>query len=87
MIKSATKYQEPQMNADERRFVVPALCQSVLLIDSNQKNLHFFAPFAYFAVKNSANFAVKINTNPRKPPRNFPPNTFKKNLKIRVLQP
>ena len=55
MINLVKKYKEPQMNADERRFVVPAICYSLVLIDINQKNNHFFAPFAYFAVKNSAN--------------------------------
>jgi len=38
---------------DERRFIVPAICSSLLLFDRNQQNNHFFAPFAYFAVKSA----------------------------------
>ena len=54
MIDSVMKNQEPPMNADERRFVVPALSSSLVLIDAIQKNNHFFAPFACFAVKTIA---------------------------------
>ena len=43
MIDLIMKNQEPQMNADERRFVVPALSSSQVIIDKNQKNNRFFA--------------------------------------------
>ncbi len=43
MIDSVMKNQKPQMNADERRFVVPSLSLSLVLINTNQKNNHFFA--------------------------------------------
>ena len=79
MINSVMKYREPQMNADERRFVVPALSSSLLLIDTNQKNNRFFVPFAYFAVKNSA--------NRNKPSRKLPPNIFDDILKVGVNLP
>ena len=52
----------------ERRFIVSALSSSLILIDPNQKNNHFFAPFAYFAVKNSANHS--------KTELEHPPNIF-----------
>lgn len=55
MIDSFMKYQEPQTNADKRRFIVPVSSSSLVLIDANQQNNDFFAPFAYFAVKTSAN--------------------------------
>ncbi len=52
MINSVMKYHEPQMNADKRRFIVPAISSYLVLIDANRQNNHFFAPFAYFEVKN-----------------------------------
>jgi hypothetical protein len=75
MINSAIKYYKPQMNADERRFFVPSISSSPILIDPNQKNNPFFAPFAYFAVKNSANHS--------KPALDLPPNIFDEILKAR----
>ncbi|MDP3104232.1 MAG: hypothetical protein Q8M95_06455 [Candidatus Methanoperedens sp.] len=75
MIDSVMKYHEPQMNADERRIVVPALGSTLILIDANQKNNYFFAPFAYFAVKKSA--------NRNKPLLELPPNIFDDILKVR----
>lgn len=74
MINSFLKYHKPQMNADKRRFVIPAIYSSLVLIDPNQQNNHFFAPFAYFAVKNSA--------NPSKPALELPPNIFDDILKV-----
>jgi hypothetical protein len=38
MIYSVMKNKEPQMNADERRFVVPALSSVLVLTDAIQKN-------------------------------------------------
>ena len=49
MVDSVMKYHEPQMNTDKRRFVVPAISSSLVLINANQQNNHFFA---YLAVKN-----------------------------------
>jgi hypothetical protein len=66
---------KPQINADERRFVVPAICSSLLSIDANQQNNHFFAPFAFFAVKNSANQS--------KTTLELPPNIFDAILKVK----
>ena len=66
MTNSVIKYHEPQMNADKRRFIVSALSSSLVLIDPNQQNNHFFATFAYFAVKKSANCsktALKLPSN------------------------
>ena len=76
MIDSVIKYHKPQMNADERRFFVPSISSSPVLIDPNQKNNPFFAPFAYFAVKNSANHS--------KPAPQSPPNIFDEILKARI---
>jgi len=75
MIDSVMKYHEPQMNADERRFVDPALSSSLVLIDPNQQNNHFFAPFAFFAVKTSANHS--------KPALELPLNIFDDILKVK----
>ena len=50
MINSVMKYKEPQINADERRFVDPALCSSVVLINENRKINNVFASFALSAV-------------------------------------
>gem|GEM_PF-4226124 len=79
MIDSVTKYHEPQMNADKRRFIVPAIISSLLSIDANQQNNDFFAPFASFAVKNSPNRS--------KPARKLPPNILDNILKTRVIPP
>jgi hypothetical protein len=43
MIDSVMKYHEPQINADERRFVVPVRCSSVVLLNSNRKDNYVFA--------------------------------------------
>jgi len=57
MIDSVIKYHKPQITADKRRFVVPVLSSFLILIDANQQNNHFFAPFAYWYEK-------KLATNP-----------------------
>ncbi|MFZ3382866.1 MAG: hypothetical protein WA144_02960 [Candidatus Methanoperedens sp.] len=79
MINSVMKYHKPQMNADKRRFVVPAISSSLVLINANRQNNRFFAPFAYFAVKNSA--------NRNKQAIELPQNIFDDILKVGVKLP
>ncbi len=62
MIDSVMEYQEPQMNADERRFVVPALSSSLVLINTNQKNNHFFE---YWYENKLTTNSYELNTNYR----------------------
>lgn len=45
MIDSVMKYHEPQINVDERRFIVPAIYSSLVSIETNQKKNHFFVRF------------------------------------------
>jgi hypothetical protein len=51
---------EPQINADERRFVVPALSSYLVLIDTNQENNRFFA--YWYETKLTPN-SYELNTN------------------------
>ena len=60
MIDSFMKNQEPQMNADKRRFIVPSLSLSLVLINTNQENNHFFA----YENKLTTN-SYELNTNHR----------------------
>ncbi len=72
MIDSIMKYHEPKMMAPR---VTPALSSSLLSIDTNEQNNHFFAPFAYFAVKNSKNRS--------KPALELQPNIFNDIKKVK----
>jgi hypothetical protein len=74
------RVENPQgFGIDERRFVVPVFSSFLFLIATNQQNNHFFAPFAYFAVKNSANSSDKS--------QELPPNILDHILKVRVNLP
>ena len=72
MINSVMKNQEPQMNADKRRFVVPVLSSSLALIEKNQNKNHFFP---YFAVKNRR-FAIILFENHRGHRKKWQPSEF-----------
>ncbi len=60
MKDSVMKNQEPQMNADKRRFVVPSLSLSLVFINTNQENNLFFA----YENKLTTN-SYELNTNYR----------------------
>jgi hypothetical protein len=96
--EAARVAREPQIPADKHRYVVPVICPSLVIIDTNQQNNHFFAPFGYFAysvvdclckysffqkkLKNLTNSA-----NPSKPAIELPPNILDKILKAGVNLP